>query len=98
MCARGGSTPPADIRLSVAASPAENGDRGYSAAATLGQESPNMRPHDMSRVKSPDRAAEQHRNQIRQQLINVGLRPREAEARASIAQTHLSDFRRGATT
>lgn len=35
------------------------------------------------------------RDEIRQQLINLGLRPREAEARASIAQTHLSDFRRG---
>jgi hypothetical protein len=34
------------------------------------------------------------REQLRDHLQRCGLRPREAEARASIAQTHISDFRR----
>lgn len=41
---------------------------------------------------SDDSTVSQRRDRVRQQLVNLGLRPREADARASIAQYHLSDF------
>lgn len=37
------------------------------------------------------------REQLRNELVRLGLRPREAAARADIAQLHLSDYQGGRT-
>lgn len=96
--ARWGSSPQTDIRLSGASSsPAENGDREGSAAASLGRQtgadnSMNQKADDRKRTVA------ERRERIRRELVALGLRPREAEARASIAQMRLSDFQRGGAT
>lgn len=51
----------------------------------------------MKRTKPRDKTVpDESQQDIRDQLVSMGLRPREADARVSIAQTHLADFgRRG---
>jgi hypothetical protein len=48
----------------------------------------------MQPTKPADKNLRTRREQLRRDLVRCGLRPREAEARADIALTHLGDFGR----